>query len=484
MNNSKIICVLNVYLRSQWFEEQLYAILKQSIPPAHIIVWNNNINVDLSKYYNIPNITIINSSKNLGVWGRFFSQYFLLDGDYVCVFDDDTIPENNWFKNCIENIEKYNALLGTIGLFFEKGDKYRTIKRYGWDGVSDNSQLVDIIGHSWFFKKEWTDILIKEVPSINKNFLTCGEDMHLSYVLQKYLHIPTIVPPHPKNNTSLWGANYEKSYKYGGVNSTFESTGIRKFDEVLSYYIVKGFETISNKNQSIKVYNNCLDYFINKIKNKKPFAILRNGDGEYSISKNISIITQDKWKFNSGSILTKHLNDTFNLYNTNVYYGITGYTNSKEICDYYYSTIFNKPNITFANIFVNQNYNKWIDFLNNFNDNCVLISSSINSTRTVGKLNVIEYINVDELLVNNWDDEYNKYFDIMEKLGKKYNNTIFLLSAGPLANIFIHKLYLANSNNIYIDCGSSIDVFNKNKYTRPFQSSVFHQDEINLHFQY
>ena len=59
-----------------------------------------------------------------------------------------------------------------------------------------------------------------------------------------------------------------------------------------------------------------------------------------------------------------------------------------------------------------------------------------------------------------------------------------VLSAGPLANIFIHKLYLANSNNIYIDCGSSIDVFNKNKYTRPFQSSVFHQDEINLHFQY
>jgi hypothetical protein len=62
--------------------------------------------------------------------------------------------------------------------------------------------------------------------------------------------------------------------------------------------------------------------------------------------------------------------------------------------------------------------------------------------------------------------------------------TIFLVSAGPLANIFIHKLYLSNSNNIYIDCGSSIDIFNKEYYTREYQYQVQHQDEINLPFEY
>jgi hypothetical protein len=46
---------------------------------------------------------------------------------------------------------------------------------------------------------------------------------------------------------------------------------------------------------------------------------------------------------------------------------------------------------------------------------------------------------------------------------------MFLVSAGPLSEVFIHQLYLSNPNNIYIDVGSSIDVFTKNKYTREYQ---------------
>ena len=84
-------------------------------------------------------------------------------------------------------------------------------------------------------------------------------------------------------------------------------------------------------------------------------------------------------------------------------------------------------------------------------------------------MNVIETILIDEILVNNWDLKYEEYFSIMKKLSNKYMNTLFLISAGPLSGIFIHHLYLSNPNNIYLDVGSSIDIFTKNKMTREYQ---------------
>ena len=74
--NPEIICILNVFKRFEHFEEQLNAILSQTIPPKKIIIWNNNPDINLNKYVS-DNIIILNSSQNLGVWARFFSLYFL-----------------------------------------------------------------------------------------------------------------------------------------------------------------------------------------------------------------------------------------------------------------------------------------------------------------------------------------------------------------------------------------------------------------------
>jgi hypothetical protein len=464
-----ITCIMNVFKRPQYFQEQLLALLEQTITPKRIVIWNNNKELNLSNFENIPNVIIINTSVNLGVWARFFSLYYLLSGEYICVFDDDTIPGNMWLENCINTIEKHNALIGTIGVYFDKGNTYNVKKRYGWDGPCDDIKIVDIVGHSWFFKKEWISTLIKELPNIDEKFLTCGEDMHLSYVLSKYLYIPTIVAPHPNDNTNIWGSNKEKAIQYGNVDSTFANTGIEKFSDVLKYYIEKGFETIFNKSEYIKNYTNSIDYFLNKIRNKENFSILRFADGEYYVLENIQLTNIDNWTFQSGSILCKHLNDSLSLINTNVYYGISGLSDCEKTCNYYYSKILNHHNITYANIFVNENFEKWINFLINHNDNCVLIGSSKPDNNKIGNINIIETLLIDSFLVNNWDSKYNEYFDIMKNLGKKYTNTLFMISAGPLSEVFIHKLYLSNPNNIYIDVGSSIDVFTKNRYTREYQ---------------
>ena len=488
--NESVICIMNVYLRPQWFEEQLQAIRNQTVKPKLIIVWNNNKDVNLNKYNDEKDILIITASRNLGVWARFFSLYYLFNAEYICVFDDDTIPQKRWLENCVTTIKKHNALLGTIGIAFKKGKKYEAEFKYGWESlfIEDknllkNANYVDIVGHSWFFKKEWITQLIKELPDIDEEMFVCGEDMHLSYVLQKYLYIPTIVPPHPLENKELWGSLPEKSKYYGNVNSTYARfSGDGRFQKALSKYIDRGFETIMNRFNNIKIWNNCLDYFIKKIKSKENFSLLRFADGELYVLENKKITNCDNWTFKENGILCKHLNEALTLKNTNVYYGISCLSDHVPTCMYYYKKIFNNHNITYANIFVNNHYSKWKNFLESHNGECFLISCKLPKNNKVGNIKVVDSLIIDEFLVNSWDEKYKNYFNLLNTIGKKYTNMLFLISAGPLSEVFIHKLYKSNPNNIYIDVGSSIDPYIKNRLSRPYMKNenMFNKNVLDL----
>ena len=273
----------------------------------------------------------------------------------------------------------------------------------------------------------------------------------------------------------MWGADTDKSWKYGIDNNAVScQPGYNlRFTDAFKNYIDKGFETIHNKAESLKTYSNCLEYFINRIKNKQHFAIMKCADGEYSISINKSIQVQpaDDWTFKTDSILNKHFNNSLTLINSNVFYGISGPSDSKEICDYWYKNIPNTHNITYANVFVNKNYSKWEEFLKNADYNCVLISQVYPSSGKLGGMKIIDYLPIDKYLVNNWDAEYEKYFQLVSKLARDHTNVLFFISAGPLANIFVHRMYLENPNNTYIDCGSSIDFLTKGIYTRTYQTN-------------
>jgi GT2 family glycosyltransferase len=151
-----ITAVLTLYKRPYTLIEQIIALKKQSIPPENIIIWKNySEGIEMPK---IPdnlnkNIIVIESSKNFGVWARFYVG-LLVNSMYICVFDDDTIPGKDWFKNCLDTMNTHCGLLGTIGLRFKKGNNYSHYPRIGWDGPNNNVEQVDIVGHSWFFKRE------------------------------------------------------------------------------------------------------------------------------------------------------------------------------------------------------------------------------------------------------------------------------------------------------------------------------------------
>jgi hypothetical protein len=84
----------------------------------------------------------------------------------------------------------------------------------------------------------------------------------------------------------------------------------------------------------------------------------------------------------------------------------------------------------------------------------------------VGRLKVVDSYIVGEKLVENWNNEHTNHINNVKKLAKKYYKELFLVSAGPLAKIFIHAMYLTNPENIYCDIGSALDLFTKNTISR------------------
>ena len=236
----EITCILNVFKRPHCLLEQLKAIRRQTIKPKQILIWVNHVEgIEIpEEVKNDKELIIVNSSYNFGVWGRF-SLGLLANTKYVCVFDDDTIPGSKWLENCYETMKQVNGLLGTIGVIFKPNtDNYEIEFRVGWDRPNDEILRADIVGHSWFFKKEWLQYLWTLQPILDLDEqLICGEDIGFSCALQK-VGISTYVPPHPKNDLEMFGSYPEKAWKYGTENVaiSMNPASSSKFSRAYKYY--------------------------------------------------------------------------------------------------------------------------------------------------------------------------------------------------------------------------------------------------------
>ncbi len=120
----------------------------------------------------------------------------------MAIFDDDTVPGPQWFENCIENNKTNEGIQGSAGIILKSSEKYMWHDRCGWPTQNALSTRVDLVGHAWFFKREWLQYLWREKPYTWDN----GEDIQFSYLAQKYGGINTYCPPHPSNNKNLHGS--------------------------------------------------------------------------------------------------------------------------------------------------------------------------------------------------------------------------------------------------------------------------------------
>lgn len=241
-----ISVILNVYKRPHMLERQIEAIRNQSIPvdSENIHVWYNKS--DVSQFHPLDKkIKTYVCSWNTKFFGRFTIP-LLVKTPFISMFDDDMLPQKDWLKNCLETIEKSesNGILGGSGvILLSKG--YLPYDKVGWNGIHSNkAERVDLVGHAWFFRQEWTKYAWYEKPYSWDN----GEDIMFSYLAQKYGNVNTFAAPHPDNNLSLWctdprvgdsvGSDMNASWRVGN------HLDIR--NEIAAYCINSGWKTVKN----------------------------------------------------------------------------------------------------------------------------------------------------------------------------------------------------------------------------------------------
>jgi hypothetical protein len=235
-----ITVILNGFGRPQHFDSQLNAVMNQTVKPEAIMLWQNGNSQEWPPSSN--QITKAVCNDNLGVWARFA---FALNArtNWICVFDDDTIPGNKWFENCLETMKTHRGLLGTVGIRIHGERGMYPLKRYGWADINNKKPMeVDYVGHSWFFHRDWLSHFWRELPPKEHDMLV-GEDMHFSVMLRKYAGINTYVPPHPPDDRSLWGSQPETAWSIGTDNAALSvnPANLQRMSIYAEYMKTQGF---------------------------------------------------------------------------------------------------------------------------------------------------------------------------------------------------------------------------------------------------
>ena len=242
-----ISIILNVYKRPYTLETQIKSILDQSveIKPENIHVWYNKVDGVMQPNPKDDRIKTYRCNWNTTFFGRFTIP-LLCRTPYIAMFDDDMVPGKDWFKNCIENIEKRDGILGGSGIQVHS-KSYRPNTVIGWNGVKSTKPIdVDLVGHAWFFRQETAKNMWLEKPPSWDN----GEDMFFSYMSQKN-GIPTYVPEHNPSDIETWSNNPSKDNNWGvdrNAHSLTHNNHIALRNQIVSTLIDKGWKTINKIN--------------------------------------------------------------------------------------------------------------------------------------------------------------------------------------------------------------------------------------------
>jgi hypothetical protein len=211
----------------------------------------------------------------------------------------------------------------------------------------------------------------------------------------------------------------------------------------------------------------------NLIDNSKSFVFARYGDGEVmlmdgqSVDKNTQAFLNDKWSSNGQTKLGHDLAKT--IKHKEWYYGIPCQCCNKKCKEYLLSKLnVVDEQITYANLWVNSNYNEFIKWVSNI-DKANLICN-VNANNRLGEFpfKINKYYPIPDDCVNYYENNHDTLAIELKSLVSNVENEIFLISAGPLSEIIIDILWAENKNNKYIDVGSSLDFYIHNKVTRPY----------------
>lgn len=219
----KVTVILNHFKRKTLCA-QLDALLKQTLPFHSVWILafgspNESKLREIALQYNDTRISFMSSSYDFKYYGRFQVALQAEGADYVYILDDDMIPGRKMLKILTHTAgtKKYsNAVLGSIGRvlpFRQKDFSFPSYRKFGakeaglylpdpaYDIQINRIVQVDFLSSSWFLSSELVKALFIETPFT----FSTGEDLHLSYQLQKYREAGSFVMPINPIDKDSWG---------------------------------------------------------------------------------------------------------------------------------------------------------------------------------------------------------------------------------------------------------------------------------------
>lgn len=223
-----------------------------------------------------------------------------------------------------------------------------------------------------------------------------------------------------------------------------------------------------------KKFREDLEIINQKLLNKEKFSFSKYADGEHKILLNVPIRNCDNWFFdpNSDNKFYKMLMDSLKFKDDGYYIGV-----SCPCCDlmgyswYLSEKGSDETHTTFANIFVNSNYdyfkNSLLPTFNTYDRIFLIANENSNLIKLKEVLNFTDFYGIGP-------EAFKTDLDLIDELkeiisDEEIKDSLFLFCAGPLGNVLSHQLWKFNKNNTYLDIGSTLNIWTE-KNIRDYQT--------------
>jgi len=243
---SDITVILNGYRRPYNLKMQVDALRSQTNPPKQIWLWINDHEDNHGFDFESLGVDrIFHNDYNWKFYGRFAAA-LLADTEYIAIYDDDTVPGKRWHENCLKTMKTHEGILGSAGIILN-GSRYVQHDRCGWPTQNSTTTEVDLVGHAWFFKRQWLRYLWQEKPVTWDN----GEDIQFAFMAKIHGGVPTYCPPHPPEDIDLHGSILGNELGIDNkATSTNSAVSHQQFfserDKCVQTGLQKGWKTVNN----------------------------------------------------------------------------------------------------------------------------------------------------------------------------------------------------------------------------------------------
>ncbi len=227
----------------------------------------------------------------------------------------------------------------------------------------------------------------------------------------------------------------------------------------------------------MKSFTQDFQRFKDKILSGENFAYARYADGEVRMMRGLAVphdtqaFAMDGWScegrlYRLGQVLLESIAHTEPDY----FYAITSPNQNYDEYRFLRDRIrVPEDNITFADLWINGNYERFRAFLfEEIREPVVLIASEDGAKRDLHPLRFTDYLTIPPRCPDFYEEHADEIVETLRGLAHDYRDTLFLISAGPMSEAIIHHLYGMNPRNRYIDVGSAIDELVHGKKTRPY----------------